>query len=353
MNLKFFLNLGPSDSNIANSLTINNNAKLSQIAAHNKMLENSLGYVAQKPSINSISNTNSTQNINNNSNISPNYTIQKTTNTTNITFNPITTSEDKYSNSNLVNITNNKSQNFSIANNSNASLEAQNKPTVTKIPISISQVNNQVSEAITTPAPNSISNPGVKVESIAKSQETVKTNFPSQIPISNPITTSAYNNNLIPQKSLSGKFNIISANNSATQSSSNVNISLPSNTLSSNNLNIKGKSSLQHEAAGKTNEQKNEEFISYDTESNDSSPRTDIVGNAMNSRKNVSVNVINNAGSGVNYLSAYSASQGKTITEGNNNNTNSVNNVNSTVSEQTKSLKVSFPITRVIEEKGK
>lgn len=300
------------------------------------MLESSFNNVQQKPSVNNILNTGN----NPNSNTQANSAIPKITGTTDKTLNTIATSEDiqtanqtnKFSNSNVLNITNNKLEAITI--------EAQNKSTAAKIPVTLSHVNKQASQTVCNQTLNQLNNQAIKIESITKSQETIISSIPNQVPLS------VNNNvNLNQQKSLSGKFNIVSGNNSATQSSTNINISIPSNTLSSNNLNIIGKNNLQSEGNRKAVASKNEEFVSYDTESNDSSPRVNLqsnvnsnnVGNALNSKKNV------------NSFSAYIASQGKTVIESN----SVVNNANSSSSNQAKNLKVSFPITGVIDETGK
>lgn len=348
------------------------------------MHENAIGNLAQKPSLNSILNTSASMNsLNQSLPVQPN--MQKITSNANIAINTITPSDENQNlsqNLNLNSVNNNKplnlsvgnlsgkSQSIGISNSSKAALEAQSKSTsvaATKIAIGAngaSQIiipntnNNNNNNNLNKQIPGALASQSLKAEGISKSQENNLINYTSQIPISSGISASAANSNvnILPQRSLSGKFNIISTVNSATQSSSNLNsIAIPSNALSNSNLNLIGKSAIQGEAAAKP---KNEEFVSYDTESNDSSPRSNIQvaiannNSALNSTKNVNVNVnMNPVNSNVNNFSvAYSASQGKTISEGN---ISSVNNANPALSGQAKSMKVSFPIGAGIEEKGK
>jgi len=261
--------------------------------------------------------------------------------------------------------------NTNTINNLNPNLDFQDKSAATNISLPTSHFTTSPIKQIQTKIPPA----ALKVEAIAKAQETTITNYTSQAFISNTIIANTneignanstsvninnFSGNMPHQRSFSGKFNIVSGFNSATHSSSNVNsVAIPSNTLSSSNLNFICKDSAHSEAAAKP---KNEEIISYDTESNDSSPRINLqINNINNSALTLQKNLNSNANlslSNSNFSVAYSASQGKANSEEKSgvspacNNISNVNNVNSALSGQSKSLKISFPIAGGIDEKG-
>jgi len=172
----------------------------------------------------------------------------------------------------------------------------------------------------------------------------------------NLINNSIFNNNKLKlinnendnnfhdsQKFLKGKFETVNETKMHSQSS-NV-IMIPTNNIQINNNITKNNTQIINQNKNKNllNPIKNEEFISYDTESNDSSPR--INNQTINVISNSQIkNIISNSPGGNTFPNVTFIKYNKIEEK----NTNILEKINF----QEKNSTVSFPIGSSIEEKG-